>query len=144
MRSARLWTRIVIVLAALLVAAGLVALGRATVGTGAARDRGYAAGRTDGEADGIRVGRALTATQSLPPDAQAAARDAYGAGYTAGANDAFNGYDGGWDMAAPYVVVLGPAGSGVTYRIESRTELREGVDYYLCPPARTLCQQPRR
>jgi hypothetical protein len=144
MRSTRLWTRVVIVFAAVLAGAGLVALGRATVDTGAAHDRGYAAGRTDGEADGIRVGRALTATQSLPPDARAAARDAYDAGYTAGANDAFNGYDGGWDTSAPYVVVLAPAGNGVTYRIASRVELRGGIDYYLCPDSPALCQAPRR
>jgi hypothetical protein len=149
---ARVWTRIVIVLAAVIVAAGLVALGRATVDTGAAHSRGYAAGRSQGyadgqsagEADGIRVGRALQGAQSLPPDMQSAARDAFDAGYTAGANDVFNGYDGGWDTSAPYVVVLVRAGGGVTYRIGSRTQVRDGVDYDLCPDGRTLCQAPRR
>jgi hypothetical protein len=144
MRIGRRWIATVLVAAAVVLGAGLVALGRYTAGTDAARDRGYAAGRADGEADGIRVGRGIQLTQSLPPDAQGAARDAFAAGYTAGENDVFNGYDGGWDMSAPYVVVLVPAGGGVTYRIGTRTELHGGVNYYLCPDSRTLCQEPRR
>jgi hypothetical protein len=139
-----MWTRVVAVLAVALVAAGLVALGRATVDTAAIHSRGYADGQKAGEADGVRVGRALQATQSLPPDLQGASRAAFDAGYAAGANDVFNRYDGGWDFSAPYVIVLVQGDGGVTYRIDSRTELRDGVNYYRCPHSPTLCQETRR
>lgn len=131
---------------ALAVGFGLVLLGRATVhtDTSAARQAGYAQGQAAGEADGMRLGRALQAPLSLPADQQRAARAAFQAGYAAGANDVFGGYDGGWDTSAPYVVVLVPGTGGVTYRIDSRTELRDGVTYFLCPGSHTLCQQPRR
>jgi hypothetical protein len=143
----RTWIRIATVLGAVAVAAGLVAAGRAMVNTGAVRergyDRGYAAGTIAGHADGLREGRAIQLTQSLPADRQQAVRDAFTDGYTAGANDVFDGYDGGWGLSTPYVVVLVPAGGAVTYRIESRVELREGTNYYLCPGSTKLCQEPR-
>jgi hypothetical protein len=142
---------LVLVAAALAVAVGLVALGRVTAGTGGARAdgerrgraAGYADGVRDGRAAGLQEGRALQVPLALPPGTQDAARAAFDAGYTAGANDAFDGYDGGWGLDEPYVVVLGPGGDGVTYRIRSRTPVRDGVDYYLCPHSTSLCQQPR-
>ncbi|HKT00354.1 MAG TPA: hypothetical protein VJT31_12545, partial [Rugosimonospora sp.] len=97
-----------------------------------------------GHADGVREGRALQGTVGVPAAGRQAARDAFDAGYAAGANDVFGGYDGGWDVSAPYVVVLVPGGTGVTYRIGSRTRLLTGVTYYLCPDGRSLCQASRR
>jgi hypothetical protein len=81
----------------LVVAAG--ALGRAT-----APDNDRAAG--------IQEGRAL--------QQPAQARDAFKAGYQAGANDVFGGYDGGWDYDRPYVITLKKGSNGVTYAIASR------------------------
>jgi hypothetical protein len=146
---------VVLVVVALAVAVGLVALGRVTAGTGAARAdgvkqgraAGYAAGYADGvhegRAAGVAEGRALQVPLGLPSGTGDVATAAFGAGYTAGANDVFDGYDGGWGLDEPYVIVLAPAGNGITYRIVSRTPMRDGVDYRLCPHSTTLCQQPR-
>ncbi|GAA5195850.1 hypothetical protein GCM10023322_63440 [Rugosimonospora acidiphila] len=139
--------RVLTVLAIVAAAAGLVAVSRATAGTGAARDRGYArgyaAGVTAGHAAGLREGRAIQLTQALPTDRQQAARAAFDDGYAAGANDVFDGYDGGWGLSAPYVIVLAPAGDSITYRIASRVGLDPNTDYYLCPGSTRLCHRPR-
>ena len=136
---------------AVAVAAGLVAAGRFTAGTGTARSAGYRAGHEagytegvhDGRSAGVQEGRALQAPLSLPSDARDAARAEFNAGYTAGANDVFDGYDGGWALDTPYVVVLSSAGNGVTYRVQSRVTLQPGVNYHLCPHSTTtLCQEP--
>src|SRR5690242_15640953 len=102
MRSG-MWTRILLVAVAGAVAVGLFAAGRATAGTEAARSRGYAAGQAAGHADGVREGRALQGTEGVPAGSQRATRQAFDSGYAAGANDVFGGYDGGWDVSAPYV-----------------------------------------
>jgi hypothetical protein len=65
---------------------------------------------------GLRDGRAL----QVAPDA----RDAFEAGYAAGANDVFSGYDGGWDYDRPYVITLEKGENGITYRISSRAGQR--------------------
>ncbi len=87
-----------VVLVALLVVAAAV-LGRVT-----APDNDRAAG--------VEEGRAL--------QQPAQARDAFKAGYQAGANDAFGGFDGGWDYDRPYVITLTHGSDGVTYRIATR------------------------
>lgn len=141
---------VVLTLVAIAAAAGLVAVGRATAGTATARSGGYQQGRIagyadgtrDGRAAGLREGRALQAPLTLPSGQQDAAKAAFNAGYTAGANDVFGGYDGGWDIDRPYVVVLTPADNGITYRIRSRTPMQRGVNYHLCPHSTVLCQEP--
>ena len=87
----------VVLVAALVVAAA--AIGRTT-----APDNDRAAG--------VEEGRAL--------QQPAQARDAFKAGYAAGANDVFGGYDGGWDYGRPYVITLKKGSNGVTYVIASR------------------------
>ena len=87
-----------VVLVALLVV-GAAAIGRATA-------------PDDDRQAGIQEGRAL--------QQPAQARDAFKAGYAAGANDVFGGYDGGWDYDRPYVITLKKGGEGVTYVIASR------------------------
>jgi hypothetical protein len=149
--NARVTRAVIVVIVGLGVAAGLVALGRATAGTGPARDNGYragyAAGHDDGvkagQADGLREGRELQVPLNLPGDVQAAAKAAYDAGYVAGANDVFDGYDGGWGLNEPYIVELVPGAGGITYRIRARTTVEPGTDYHLCPPSTTLCHEPR-
>jgi hypothetical protein len=84
--------------------AGLFLLGRATAGFDAGFDAGHA--------QGVEEGRAL---QVAPP-----ARREFEAGYAAGANDVFGGYDGGWDFGRPYTITLAHGSGGVTYRIASR------------------------
>jgi hypothetical protein len=82
---------------------GCFLLGRHT-----APDPGFAAGR----AQGVAEGRAL--------QEPAGARAAFKAGYAAGADDVFGGYDGGWDFERPYTITLAHGSDGVTYRIASR------------------------
>jgi hypothetical protein len=123
------------------VAVGLFVAGRGTASQHheAAPSAGYA----QGLADGIRQGRAEQEAEALPSGARDGARAAFDDGYRAGVNDAFAGYDGGWSYGTPYVVTLARGGPGITYRIASRTPVRAGVDYYLCPGSRGLCQRPR-
>ena len=84
-----------------------------------------------------RVGQALTGAE------RDSAGAAFNAGYRAGINDVFGGYDGGWSTGAPYVVTLVAGTGGATYRISSRIEMRSGVNYFLCPDRRSLCQSAR-
>ena len=49
-----------------------------------------------------------------------APRAAFDAGYAAGANDVFGGFDGGWSLSEPYVITLARGSGAVTYRIDSR------------------------
>jgi hypothetical protein len=137
---------------ALGVAAGLVLLGRATVDTGPAREHGYRDGQSAGFSDGFQAGkstgrqegRALELGASVPQGSRAAVQGAFNAGYTAGQNDAFAGYDGGWILLAPYVITLTKGSGKITDRINSRTLLEPNVSYFLCPNGRDLCHEPRR
>jgi len=61
----------------------------------------YASGVGAGEALGVREGRALQEGAALPPDVQRPVKDAFDAGYVAGINDVFSGYDGGWLTGVP-------------------------------------------
>ena len=130
-------------------AALLALIGPATA-TGLAADAGTAGGAPTyldgliaGEAQGREEGRALEIGQSLPADQRDAVAAAFKAGYAAGANDAFSGYDGGWLLGPPYVVTLAAGAGPVTYRIARRTPFEPGVVYFLCPDGRTLCQAQR-
>lgn len=147
------------------VAAGLIAVGRATVSPPPDRYRaGYSAGYSAGDfagtqaghQEGLQEGRALQEGSQLPASAKQPAQQAFTAGYVAGANDAFGSFDGGWTTSAPYVITLTSGGttsgnttsgnsatSGINYRITERTKLQPGRSYYLCPDGRTLCQSPR-
>jgi hypothetical protein len=116
------------VLLAILAAAALVGLGRLTAPTAAARARGYHDGTVAGYADGFSAGRAqgfqegqaVAETANLPSGSRDRARAAFDGGYRAGANAAFGGYDGGWSLGQPYVIVLAKGADGVTYRIAAR------------------------
>ncbi len=135
--------RAAIGVAVTLTAAGLVLIGRATVRS-APDLSGYTAGLQQGMAEGREEGRALQAGAEVPADALQPVRDAFTAGYAAGTEDVFTGYDGGWAIGRPYVVTLARAPSPVTYRIDSRTPMQSGIAYFLCPDGQTLCQSARR
>lgn len=104
----------------------------------------YFDGLRVGAAQGRLEGRALQIGDTVPPGSRHPVEDAFKAGYAAGANDAFTGFDGGWGLGTPYIVTLATGSSGVTYRIDSRVPLAPGVSYYLCADGHSLCQQPRR
>jgi hypothetical protein len=107
-----MWSRVVAaaVVAAALAIAGF-ALGRASANT----DAGHDAGVREGRAAGLQEGRALQASGSAPTT-----RAAFDAGYAAGANDVFGGFDGGWSLGTPYVITLRKGSGAITYRIDSR------------------------
>jgi hypothetical protein len=107
-----MWSRVVAVVAAAAVAAAGFALGRASADT----DAGHDAGVREGRAAGLQEGRALQATGSSAPGVRAA----FDAGYAAGANDVFGGFDGGWSPSEPYVITLARGSGAVTHRIDSR------------------------
>jgi hypothetical protein len=114
------WWRAALVCVAL--AGGAFALGRASVDTDTARDEGRAAGEAAGQAAGLRAGRAVGIREGRALQQPAAARKAFQAGYTAGANDVFGGFDGGWSLGTPYVITLGKGADGVVYRIDKRSK----------------------
>ena len=115
-----MWWRAALVCVAL--AGGAFALGRASVDTDAARDEGRAAGRAAGQAAGLRAGRAVGIREGRALQQPASARRAFRAGYTAGANDVFGGFDGGWSLGTPYTITLGKGPGGIAYRIDKRSK----------------------
>lgn len=139
----------------LVVAAGLVVVGRLTADSGPQRadsyraghsdgyDTGYAAGLHDGVVQGRLEGRASQEGNTVPAGSRQPLQAAFKDGYAAGANDAFAGYDGGWGLSEPYVVTLERATTPIVYRISSRTPVQAGINYFLCPSGQGLCQEPR-
>jgi hypothetical protein len=106
----------VAVLAGVALAAGGFAVGRVSADT----DAGHDAGMREGHAAGLQEGRALQVAGSPASGSRAA----FDAGYAAGANDVFGGFDGGWSLSEPYVITLARGSGAVTYRIDSRRALR--------------------
>jgi hypothetical protein len=102
----------VAVLAGVALAAGGFAVGRVSADT----DAGHDAGVREGHAAGLQEGRALQVARSPASRSRAA----FDAGYAAGANDVFGGFDGGWSLSEPYVITLARGSGAVTYRIDSR------------------------
>ena len=109
----------------------------------AGHSAGYLQGLSAGQAQGLQEGRALQEGVALPADSRQPVQDAFTAGYTAGANDVFAQYDGGWYLSTPYVVTVDQGSGAIAYRIATRTALQPGINYFLCPDGQGLCEQPR-
>jgi hypothetical protein len=145
----RRWTRMTTpAVAALVVAGAAFALGRATAPDAAHHGQGtatvdYLDGLRAGRAEGRLEGRAEQEGTALPAGDRAPVQNAFTAGYTAGANDAFAGYDGGWTLGVPWIVTLEDGPGGIAYRITDRMPVEAGTDYYLCPDGSALCRRPR-
>ena len=108
-----MWSRVVAVVAGVALAVGGFALGRATADTRCGPRRRGARGPRRGPAGGPgAAGHGLARPRG--------ARAAFDAGYAAGANDVFGGFDGGWSLSEPYVITLARGSGAVTYRIDSR------------------------
>lgn len=103
-------------LACVAVGGGLFVLGRESADDGGARSEGRAEALREGRAAGVAEGRALQASAAAPHGTRAA----FEAGYAAGANDVFGGFDGGWSLGTPYVITLRKGSGAITYRIDSR------------------------
>jgi hypothetical protein len=136
------------VVAAVLIAGGLFLLGRLTAPSDTPRSvppvGDYFDGLRAGEAQGRQLGRALQAGAELPPGQRNLARHAFDAGYVAGGNDVFAGYDGGWALHVPWIITVDGGRGQIAYRIHGREQLEPGTNYYLCPDGRSVCRQPRR
>jgi len=142
--------------AVLLAASALVLLGRLTVGANGVRAdgyrsghragyySGYSAGLRDGVVQGRQEGRVLQEGETVPGTARDSVQSAFTSGYTAGTNDVFAGYDGGWVPAAAYIVSVQVGRAPIAYRISSRVPVQPGVEYFVCSDGHDLCQAPRR
>ena len=140
---------------AVLLAGGLLVVGRFSAGPRAGspdahpldqrvgHDAAYLAGLQAGLTEGRAEGRALQEGDALPAASRQPVRDAFAAGYAAGANDVFAGYDGGWMLTQPYIITLANAQTSITYRISSRLQLMPDINYFLCADGRDLCQDIR-
>jgi hypothetical protein len=65
----------------------------------------------------------------------------YADGYHAGREAAFQGFDGGWGLGDPYIVVLRRGPSGTTYRFAHRWAVLPGREYRSCPED-VICIRP--
>jgi hypothetical protein len=143
-------TKLLLAIAAgVVAAAGLFLIGRVTASNNASPASrqtvgDYFDGLRIGEAQGRQLGRALQEADALPAADRRPVRDAFDAGYAAGQNDVFAGYDGGWTLHVPWVITIERGGAKVDYRIEGRTQLSPGVDYYLCRGGHALCSHPHQ
>jgi hypothetical protein len=54
------------------------------------------------------------------------------AGYRAGREAAFSGFDGGWSYGEPYIVTLRRGGPGITYRFARRWPMLPRRTYRTC------------
>ncbi len=140
--------RPIVGLVVLLAAAGLIGIGRLSAGIGrtgsSSQDIGaaYLRGLRVGIAQGLEDGRALQEGSSVTADRRQDVTQAFRDGYAAGANDVFDGYDGGWAQGHPYVVILERGEGSITYRIASRLAIPAQTDVYLCSGAGSVCQRP--
>jgi hypothetical protein len=73
---------------------------------------------------------------------RAAPSSAFNAGYFAGREAAFGGFDGGWAYGTAYAIVLERGGHGITYRVAHRAPLAPGVSYRVC--GQSVCAEPAR
>lgn len=138
-----------VVIAGVLIGGGAFALGRITAPHATHRSStpeigDYFDGLRVGEAQGRQDGRALQEGIELPRGERHVARSSFDAGYVAGMNDAFAGYDGGWALRTPWIITLDDGSGQIAYRIRDRTQLERGVNYYLCPDGHSLCHDRRR
>jgi hypothetical protein len=86
------------------------------------------------------AGRATAGHGSAPAPARPHP-GTYDAGYLAGREDAFSGFDGGWVLGDPYIVTLGRGGPGITYRFARRWPLLAGHEYRSCSQD-IICSRP--
>lgn len=119
-------------------------------GTAAGVKSGTASGLSEGKRigtqNGLQIGTAAGKQKGLKiGEAQGKAigyKDGFAAGVAAGSTAALGGLTG-WNVNVPYVVELDPSPvTGVPYQIYSRTLMKAGISYTLCPNGKTACQAP--
>ena len=82
-------------------------------------------------AAGFAVGRS---TDTRRPGAHPARVESgsYADGYRSGREDAFSGFDGGWALGEPYIVILRRGSPGITNEFARRWPLLSGREYRSC------------
>ena len=85
----------------------------------------------------------VTASRRAAPVTVRPRAGSFDAGYRAGREDAFSGYDGGWVLGDPYIVTLRHGGPGITYRFARRWPLLAGYEYWSCNQD-IICSRPLR
>ena len=90
---------------------------------------------------GLLVAAFLVGRNSGDRGSSAPAPGSYRAGYQAGREDAFAGFDGGWALGVPYAVTLERADGGITYKFARRWAMQPGVTYSVC--GHEVCSTPR-
>ncbi len=91
---------------------------------------------------GIGMGAFFAGRRSVQRTGAPTTRGGFAAGYLAGREDAFSGFDGGWTYATPYIVTLRRGGPGITYRFARRWPMHPGIEYRAC--RRIVCSRTAR
>jgi hypothetical protein len=136
MFAKRMYAAAAIVFASAAALAGAFVVGRQTA---PAHSGTWSDGYAVGYDEGVAIGRELQVGASLPSDTKDVATKAFRTGYQSGLADSFGGFDGGWNLGQPYVVVLGKGSGDRAYRIDHRELLRPGVTYQLCKNGAAVC-----
>jgi hypothetical protein len=89
---------------------------------------------------GLLAAAFFVGRNSVDRSSPAPAPGSYRAGYLAGREDAFAGFDGGWALGVPYAVTLERAGGGITYKFARRWAMQPGVTYSVC--GHEVCARP--
>jgi len=118
----------------------------AAAGTSAGKQYGLSKGTRLGKQYGLEVGtKAGTAAglkAGFTQGKDAGYKSGYAVGVPAGASGALGGLTG-WNVNTPYVVELDPSPvSGVPYQVYSRTLMKAGYNYTLCPDGKSACTSP--
>ena len=82
-------------------------------------------------AAGFAVGRSTDTRRPAAHPARVQS-GSYADGYRAGREDAFSGFDGGWALGEPYIVILRRGRPGITYEFARRWPLMSGREYRSC------------
>ena len=91
-------------------------------------------------AAGFAAGRLTQPSSPAEPTVRSAS-GGYDTGFHAGREAAFQGFDGGWGLGEPYIVVLRRGPSGTTYRFARRWAVLPGQEYRSCRED-VICSRP--
>lgn len=104
------------------------------LGTAQGLETGKKAGEIIGKNEGVKEGKAEGYKQG------------YSEGFTAGVSKGASAVAGGftnWSNNIPYVVELNPSPvQGVAQQVYTRTLMKAGTAYFLCPNGNSTCTQP--
>ena len=132
----RRWFKALLALVVTAAVVGAFVVGRVTAPT---HDHAWEKASDVGYDLGVSIGRALQIGDTVGPADKDVATHAFEAGYRAAEGDAFGNYDGGWQIGAPYVVILGAGVGGDVYRFAYREPMTKGRSYGTCSTGVGVC-----